>query len=47
MNIGQDFKNFYTKHLGKNSLESKEPKEITPAAEEPNILESIIKVLEK
>lgn len=34
-------------NLGKNSLESKEPKEITPAAEEPNILESIIKVLEK
>lgn len=34
-------------NLGKNSLESTEPKQITPAAEEPNILESIIKVLEK
>lgn len=33
-------------NLGKNSLESTEPKQITPAAEEPNILESIIKVLE-
>lgn len=33
-------------NLGKNSLESNEPKTITPAADEPNILESLIKVLE-
>lgn len=33
-------------NLGKSSLESKEPITITPQAAEPNILESIIKVLE-
>ena len=33
-------------NLGKSSLESKEPTNVTPQAEEPNILESIIKVLE-
>lgn len=33
-------------NLGKSSLESKEPTNVTPQAAEPNILESIIKVLE-
>jgi HK97 family phage prohead protease len=33
-------------NLGKNSLESKEPTEVTPAAYEPNILTELIKVLE-
>jgi len=34
-------------NLGKNSLESKEPIAITPATAEPNILTSLINVLEK
>jgi HK97 family phage prohead protease len=34
-------------NLGKNSLESKEPINITPAADEPNILTSLINVLQK
>lgn len=33
-------------NLGKSSLESKEPINVTPQAEEPNILEAIIKQLE-
>ena len=33
-------------NLGKSSLESKEPITVTPQAEEPNILEAIIKQLE-
>ena len=33
-------------NLGKSSLESKEPTNVTPQAEEPNILEAIIKQLE-
>jgi HK97 family phage prohead protease len=34
-------------NLGKNSLESKEPIVITPATDEPNILTSLINVLQK
>lgn len=34
-------------NLGKNSLESKEPIVITPAAEEPNILTELVKQLQK
>jgi HK97 family phage prohead protease len=34
-------------NLGKNSLESKEPTKVTPATDEPNILTSLINVLQK
>jgi HK97 family phage prohead protease len=34
-------------NLGKNSLESKEPAKATPATDEPNILTSLINVLQK
>ena len=34
-------------NLGRNSLESTEPTDVTPGAEEPNILKELIKQLEK